>query len=1487
MQIESPVGTLGDHMQNADFLPRTTGLPVNESRAKGTNNSETAKHISETAKSGIENAAKRIAANAVMPRKAKTVSEAQELIKPLAGKPITNKKLGITGAISGNSLGKLGSQSATDKSISPALHAKAVANVDVLFQNAEFDVTHPDEKGVYEVEKIHRLGSLMFDEINSEYVPVMLTVKEFKNPKGNRIYSVEAVDIEAKEKPAGQLVVDRQSPLQQTPITDFTHHDNKEDAINDFNTKVQQLIETAKESGENNSKKDKAARSHTEADAANEWLNDLGEELESPRFQTAENDKKPPKAKEGWGGWELLKKFSYWNATRTDFINERLGVISRDGQLSDLKKIRKSLSEQKGELAKSAQAITDFVKHLLPTTTLNQMSKADIDQILTQIKNASTRTDILANLNKIFDIVIDKQLVVAKTILNKYLKLKVSGKNQSGVNVAKTVDDDTRVMIETAKKHMDKNVQDITKEVVDLSGERDDIISGRNEDEIKDEDEKLRIKQIDNELVGLNIAARYISTVEAAKTDIEGLEKEIKLYQNIREEKDEQTGKVKKYVTLKGKTPAEKKNSHDAIKALKDEIRRRKEEMVQGLDATILDLSGIVRFGKIAKASFDNAVKERRRIIYEKIRKDLGSVKYDVNERDKRTSLGQVLSEFFGSPLHSFAYELRKYGLRAINGEGYLFNHYMPGVVSALQTEWDGKIAAVEKLNAKVEALFGKNQTWEKTRGIRETYMDKPVHFPKNSVKQDKMITNGNGMYIYMLNKMADGIVGLREMGISEAEVDRIAANLPPKLVKLADWMQEKGYTELRAKYNKTHLKTFGIQMANHENYVPIRREDSDITRQRDIGDGAVELLLPSTVTGSLISRVRNRVAIDVLNVDAVDLFIDHINEMEHWNAFVGITQDINTLLSSKAFRNKIEKLHKGNYKTFAETAQIALGIYEPKTAAKGDKQIAMLSSSFAVAKVSARMNTALKQALSVMSFLGEAGDPYFLARLVKNVANPKGSWDWAMENLPLFEKRWKSQMAGNEKLDLNQMYGWLGELAKTTGRVGLIPNAFVDAVVSSIGARSVFESKHAKYIKMGFKEEIAREKALSDATYSLHETQQSSEALFLSTIQMDRTILAIGVSAFNNQSFGSARKMVTSGRHVVKYTAHRGEMIEFRKQQLIDEGLDEANAEKYSKRDVDHSFFKSLAQFTLHAFGNQIVWNVLGSSWILYMLSDDDDEKKKAAKTGLWLSLLTAPIRGFTGGASIEGYVEKLLSGNGYSRSVFGMHPMLQDTEVLAKTLKTLITKGDFTQTVWQLTNYISKIVPITGGIDIGTASNIMAGFYDLISTNRDLTWNQVALDLSLIINAPDSQTKKLAEELKSGDVDAFIKEYTAFRSKYGILYYPLVKDKEPVYGEPYRERFSHLKSALNRKIKELDELDAQNSRWKVGSVPYKRLKNKIGRLEIDFDRKINALKRRKERNKDASPDLDNEINALKTQKAKALIPEVMKLLDDAGVKY
>jgi hypothetical protein len=177
----------------------------------------------------------------VVPRTARSVQEAQELITFLVNKPLKNMAFNLIATISNKAVGKLGSLKATKKSISSRLHAKAVANIDYLFQNAEIDVMRRDYADRRGIEKIHRLGTLLFDEQTADFIPVMITVKELANPKdSNRIYTVEVVDMAAKETPARSTGVMQSAGL-------LTAAQNVEQVpIADFSAKIQQIIEKAR-----------------------------------------------------------------------------------------------------------------------------------------------------------------------------------------------------------------------------------------------------------------------------------------------------------------------------------------------------------------------------------------------------------------------------------------------------------------------------------------------------------------------------------------------------------------------------------------------------------------------------------------------------------------------------------------------------------------------------------------------------------------------------------------------------------------------------------------------------------------------------------------------------------------------------------------------------------------------------------------------------------------------------------------------------------------------------------------------------------------------------------------------------------------------------------------------------------------------------------------------------------------------------------------
>jgi len=170
-------------------------------------------------------------ANSYIENDVNSINEAAALVKNLVNEKLENKLLKINGTISENSLRKLTKDdSAIKKSVSPKLHALAVANIKKLFENAAIDVTHKDTKGNRDVELVHRVGALM--TYQGEHYPVKITLKQyFDSKKGTRLYSVEALTVE-KIKSAGQLA-DAGKTGSQAPIADF-------------NKKIIQLAESVK-----------------------------------------------------------------------------------------------------------------------------------------------------------------------------------------------------------------------------------------------------------------------------------------------------------------------------------------------------------------------------------------------------------------------------------------------------------------------------------------------------------------------------------------------------------------------------------------------------------------------------------------------------------------------------------------------------------------------------------------------------------------------------------------------------------------------------------------------------------------------------------------------------------------------------------------------------------------------------------------------------------------------------------------------------------------------------------------------------------------------------------------------------------------------------------------------------------------------------------------------------------------------------------------
>ena len=532
---------------------------------------------------------------------------------------------------------------------------------------------------------------------------------------------------------------------------------------------------------------------------------------------------------------------------------------------------------------------------------------------------------------------------------------------------------------------------------------------------------------------------------------------------------------------------------------------------------------------------------------------------------------------------------------------------------------------------------------WSKLYDLERGIQGATVYFMDGGEKVAHDLTPGNLLYIYMVNKMVDGRMKLRKMGISEEDVLKIKDNLDPKFIELADWLQNEFLPKRWAKYNAVHEQMFGASMASIDDYFPLRILANARVENVDLADTPGASHLASTTTGSIVKRRKNSLALDLLNTDAFSLAVEHIEEMENFAAFAPLRKDVNTLLSYKRFRNQVQNMStvygsgKVLWDNFNDVASLATGNYRPKVGKQDIDTLALnVAKGVTGAKIAFRIGTALKQVLSAPAFLSDAR----IDLLAKNLATAPLAWNWCMENLPVFRERWNSRFAGDTRLMKTESDWdlWRNKLVQKAGKYGMSPNAFVDAMTVAVGAKSMYETKYQRYIDGGYSEADADRKAKQDATILYNQTQQSSEAMFTSTMQQDRTLGAVLFTVFRNSSMGYTRQLHDALRIYgrMMQDGYRERSIERMTRQRMEDGLGEDEAKAYAEKEYNRQYWRSAARIGIFAFLLPLAWNY-GVGDLLYVMFGDDEKEKEKIHHDALMHTLAGPVEGLTAGSVIS----------------------------------------------------------------------------------------------------------------------------------------------------------------------------------------------------------------------------------------------------------
>ena len=1051
----------------------------------------------------------------------------------------------------------------------------------------------------------------------------------------------------------------------------------------------------------------------------------------------------------------------------------------------------RAMARQKRYDQQTVDAVASLAKRLLREQTVDSMNRMEIARLLGLVKASVGKSPkaVKKYSDTVIEVVINHLLKNEKDALAALTSKTGTKTNTTGVEVQGELDVQGQKILKAYKEALSYDV-----------GQPDDDETGNTlygllaalESRKESKDDAVR-KEAEAEEIGLKLAIDYKEGVKESSDEEAALQRQLKEYAAAYK-----NGKLSS-------------NQYDAmVEATENAIRENHIDQVEEYRDFRSKMVQILQGSVEAKKSFIERDKERVEQIHHYANSDMQGKSADIDHiptfADKLAN--SYIVRFFTAPLATFDQMLRLFGAKNVDGEGYLWNKFMRDWQDAAGNAYVGQRDAKKELDKKVSEVFGKEMKWSDLFDIERGMDGATISWMgADGQMHEHALNQGQLLYIYMVNKMADGRMKLRRMGIMDSDVLDIKRQMDDRFLKLADWLQDEYLVEKRNKYNAVHERLFGASMAAIENYFPLVINKRGLHKNEDIAALDYDAL-PSTTTGSIIKRRRNDKALDLMNADAFSVVLKHIDDMEQWAAFAEFNKDVNTLLSYKRFRNQVQNMASvygsgpALWKSFRDVCRIAGNTYTPSVKKESlDAAAVNLAKGVSSAKINFRVYTALKQFLSMPAFLADAN----ILHLAENLAKPKSAWEWAMANLPLFQKRWESRIAGDTRLMTTDMDWQIfrSKVYDKFSKIGMSPNAFVDAVTVAIGSHAMYQTKYDKYIKEGYDEQKADKRAKQDATVLYNETQQSSENAFVSTAQLDRTLFSTAITVFRNSSMGFQRQAHDAIRNLGKMLkkGYKEESVAFMTKQLIRDGLTEEQASKAAESRYGKLFVRNAARVATFAFLVQFAWN-LGGSIVYLLFGRDDDEKEEMLKEAFVHALIGGSIEGLAGGNIISEALNMVAKGESLRNYDPSLLPIIGD-------LKRVYAMMGYDK-VAGVNELVNLAVQAGIGVNPQTVTDAVVAVVD--ACNGDLeTSREAMLMLMRILAVPQSQTDKIyIDELGMTAAKAKGLSYTELAERYA--HYKVSKGA-PLTGWAYSDeqklkRTKAYRNRFNKLVKERNEL-------------------------------------------------------------------------------
>lgn len=356
------------------------------------------------------------------------------------------------------------------------------------------------------------------------------------------------------------------------------------------------------------------------------------------------------------------------------------------------------------------------------------------------------------------------------------------------------------------------------------------------------------------------------------------------------------------------------------------------------------------------------------------------------------------------------------------------------------------------------------------------------------------------GIYLFRKNPMSKLAVTFGNR-ISEKVQKRVAdlVESDPRLVNLAHYILQH-YEDHYARLREAVILAEDRDMGKEDNYTPMRRMERDYTPdERSI---LTEMMQREHYKRGVAEKGFTLARQDIdaeyqkpIRLDAWTLLLEQIERQEHYIAFADLTKRLRAIVSSEAVQTALRQKHSPQaVRWLREYVDVVANPNIYKTWSQAENLARTIRRHTAVAFLAWKLSTALKQGVSLVRYMPEAGHHLLKAGL-------EAATDWQRVREFVTSRDPMVEFAALER-ELEEIKAArpdaYRDMVRRFGEIGLKGLVWFDAPARTIGWYGVYLAEHERAVAEGLDAPEADRRATKAAQSATSRTQAGAMAFQL-----------------------------------------------------------------------------------------------------------------------------------------------------------------------------------------------------------------------------------------------------------------------------------------------------------------------------------------------------------------------------------------------------